>query len=221
MNAQEQHSHYKARRRELSDLLAESRRDGMHPAFDPRRDDARGWQIMVEIMAKLDAAIERYGDRAFPLSEKQVALIERVLNSVEAAIMAERERIGLNVQAEPIEEVRPYGVPAAIVDHDNAVIAEAAAMGISIARVDGDWSDWRGYWVEDVIDGKLARFEARQKIAEIQAQIDGDDARRALDTSPERDGYRRRTMPADQTARELGEGTPLEIACPALFRGIA
>lgn len=156
MNASEQLTHYQA-------------------SFDAEFKDRynavnlKGKMIAQDILKKLALSIERFGAKAFPLSDKQVALIESVIAEQQVVNIAAHEAFvtemaALNAQREPSPEaaietkVKSEAWAQRYIDEGNArkEIREATEVAIySVAGVDADrylssYED-RRTWSQDFI----------------------------------------------------------------------
>lgn len=139
MNAKEQLSHYRNEIKALNE-----RRAGIpvgklrHFPFDDR-----SWFIAQDILNRLEMGIEKFEQKAFPLTDAQVALVEKI-------IKAERER--LNRAAPDVEDTpqkTETGEQASqitpisyVVDEDEQREAEAV---IAHAKAEGRWGR-EGAW---------------------------------------------------------------------------
>lgn len=103
------------------------------------------WRILQDMLAILDDRVARFGEKAFTLTTKQEALVEKILAEKQAALPA---------------------APTALEPTKTEVAAMAAELGM------GDYDPVMWYAARHVVKGEWTRFQAREAIADQKRERD-------------------------------------------------
>lgn len=157
MNASEQLSYYSAHIETILGLQDQCYSQGLSIGFP----NDYGFNLTRKILGDLKAKVDAYGEKAYGLSDKQIAMIEKVI---------EENRAGFHQRFADAEAVER-----------NKIIKEMRAIN------NGADFDTRAYMSDNlyraaqfVVRGEKTRFEAKIWLAEEQAYFDLRDAQAEL-----------------------------------------